>query len=62
VHRYTKTTILKPLVIEKLVSKGVEFAEIEDCTTAILQIASDKSINGMKIPGLLYFIGSVRHY
>ncbi|OQV03236.1 hypothetical protein CLAIMM_08305 [Cladophialophora immunda] len=43
---YTKTTILKPQVIERLVSKGVEFAEIEDCTTAVLRIACDKSING----------------
>ncbi|KAK5207864.1 hypothetical protein LTR41_006376 [Exophiala xenobiotica] len=43
---YTKTTILKPQVIERLVSKGVEFAEVEDCTTAVLRIASDKSING----------------
>ncbi|KIV80884.1 hypothetical protein PV11_08351 [Exophiala sideris] len=43
---YTKTTILKPQVVERLVSKGVEFAEVEDCTTAVLRIACDKSING----------------
>lgn len=45
--RYTKTTILKPQVVERLVSKGVEFAEVEDCTTAVLRIACDRSINGM---------------
>ncbi|KIW92818.1 uncharacterized protein Z519_06667 [Cladophialophora bantiana CBS 173.52] len=43
---YTKTTILKPQVIATLISKGVEFAEIEDCTTAALRITCDKSING----------------
>ncbi|EXJ69763.1 uncharacterized protein A1O5_06834 [Cladophialophora psammophila CBS 110553] len=43
---YTKTTILKPQVIATLISKGVEFAEIEDCTTAALRITCDRSING----------------
>ncbi|KAL6244013.1 hypothetical protein RBB50_008882 [Rhinocladiella similis] len=46
---YTKTTILKPAVIERLSSKGVEFAEVEDCTTAVLRIATDKSINGRSL-------------
>ncbi|KIX08877.1 uncharacterized protein Z518_03534 [Rhinocladiella mackenziei CBS 650.93] len=43
---YTKTTILKPQVIERLVSKGVEFAEVKDCATAVLRIACDKTIKG----------------
>jgi len=46
VYRYTKTTILKPQVVERLVSKGVEFAEVGDCTTAVLRIACDKTVNG----------------
>ncbi len=44
--RYTKTTILKPHVLERLVSRGIEFAEVADCTTAVLRIACDKDING----------------
>lgn len=48
--RYTKTTILKPQVIEILASKGIEFSETADCTTAVLRIACDKSINGMFFP------------
>jgi hypothetical protein len=44
--RYTKTTILKPQVLERLISRGIEFAEVADCTTAVLRIACDKDING----------------
>jgi NAD(P)-dependent dehydrogenase (short-subunit alcohol dehydrogenase family) len=50
--RYTKTTILKPQVLERLVSRGIEFAEVADCTTAVLRIACDKDINGKSLRGL----------
>jgi len=46
---YTKTTILKPHVLERLVSRGIEFAEVADCTTAVLRIACDKDINGRSL-------------
>ncbi|KAK5406534.1 hypothetical protein LTR90_010378 [Exophiala xenobiotica] len=46
---YTKTTILKPQVLERLVSRGIEFAEVADCTTAVLRIACDKDINGRSL-------------
>jgi len=43
---YTHTTIMSAAVAERLKSKGVEFSLIEDCTAAMLRIATDKSING----------------
>ena len=44
--RYTQTTIFSPAVVERLKSKGVEFSHREDCTAAMLRIATDKTING----------------
>ena len=44
--RYTQTTIMSPAVVERLKSKGVEFSLVEDCTAAMLRIATDKTING----------------
>ncbi|KAI0136170.1 short chain dehydrogenase reductase [Xylariales sp. AK1849] len=43
---YVRTPILPDKVIEYLVSKGVKFATVEDCARAVLNIASDKEIQG----------------
>lgn len=45
--RYTQTTIMSAAVVERLKSKGVEFSLREDCTAAMIRIATDKTINGM---------------
>ena len=34
-------------VVEKLLSKGIKFAHIEDACKAVLRFATDKSVNGM---------------
>jgi NAD(P)-dependent dehydrogenase (short-subunit alcohol dehydrogenase family) len=44
--RYTQTTIMSDAVVERLKSKGVEFSLCEDCTAAMLRIATDKAVNG----------------
>jgi NAD(P)-dependent dehydrogenase (short-subunit alcohol dehydrogenase family) len=48
-QRYTQTTIMSAAVVERLKSKGVEFSLREDCTAAMLKIATDKTVNGMYI-------------
>lgn len=37
---------MSPTVIAHLEAKGVKFSLKEDCATAMLRLASDKSING----------------
>jgi hypothetical protein len=44
--RYTQTTIMSDAVVERLKSRGVEFSLREDCTAAMLRIATDKTVNG----------------
>lgn len=48
--RYTQTTIMSAAVVERLTSKGVEFSLREDCTAAMIRIATDKTINGVYLP------------
>ena len=43
---YTKTNIISQAVVDRLESKGVKFSLKEDCTAAMLRIATDKSIHG----------------
>ncbi|KIW12235.1 hypothetical protein PV08_09511 [Exophiala spinifera] len=45
---YTKTSLMKPHIVDILISKGVEFADIADCTTAVLRVACDKTIHGSR--------------
>ncbi|TVY36533.1 5'-hydroxyaverantin dehydrogenase [Lachnellula subtilissima] len=46
---YVRTPILGEEIQAYLVGKGVEFATVEDCTKAMLKIASDTTINGRGI-------------
>ena len=48
-HRYTKTSLMKPHIIDILLSKGIEFADIADCTLAVLRVACDLGINGIDL-------------
>ncbi|KAJ9610733.1 hypothetical protein H2200_005510 [Cladophialophora chaetospira] len=43
---YTKTSLMKPHIVDILISKGIEFADIADCTKAVLRVACDPTING----------------
>ncbi|KAM6521738.1 hypothetical protein FALCPG4_011444 [Fusarium falciforme] len=43
---YVKTPILSDTIIDYLQSKAVKFATVDDSTTAVLRIASDRTING----------------
>lgn len=47
--RYTKTSLMKPHIVDILISKGIEFADIDDCTLAVLRVACDLNINGIDI-------------
>lgn len=47
--RYVRTPILSDKVVEYLVSKGVKFARVEDCASAILMIASHQEIQGRSL-------------
>lgn len=38
---------MRPHIVDILISKGIEFADIADCTTAVLRVACDTSINGI---------------
>jgi len=40
---------MKPHIIDILISKGIEFADIADCTMAVLRVACDPSINGISM-------------
>lgn len=46
VARYTKTSLMKPHIVDILISNGIKFADIADCTMAVLRIACDPNING----------------
>ncbi|KAF7541614.1 hypothetical protein G7054_g432 [Neopestalotiopsis clavispora] len=46
---YVRTPILSDKVIEYLVSKGVNFARVEDCASAMLMLAARKEISGRSI-------------
>ncbi|KAH7134490.1 short chain dehydrogenase reductase [Dactylonectria estremocensis] len=43
---YVRTPILADKIIQYLESKDVKFATVEDCARAMMQIASEKNING----------------
>lgn len=44
--RYVRTPILSDAILEYLEGKGVKFATVDDCTSTMLRIASEPSING----------------
>jgi hypothetical protein len=46
IFRYVRTPILSQDIQDYLNSKGVEFALVEDSAKAMLNIASDVTING----------------
>lgn len=43
-----RTPILTETVVEFLQGKGVRFANVDDCASAMLRIASEKSLNGKR--------------
>lgn len=45
-HRFIHTAIISGAALEKLQSRNIPFAEVEDAAAAVLHLASDKTLNG----------------